>query len=544
MHKRPVEIMPVLIAILLFFSVFLAAPLLVLLFQSFKSSHGIVFANYVAVLQDKSILKAIINSVNISALAALISTVSAFFLAYAVNFTNISRTVKTFIKAGIMFPMLLPTITYGFAIIYSFGKQGLLTKLFGYQLFQIYGFQGLLIGYVIYTLPFAFILLHNSFAYIDKKFLIVSVLMGDGFWRSFSNAVLRPLIGTLGGAFTVSFILSFTDFGIPASVGGNFNVVATELYQVMLGAIPDFNNGSVIAMLMLTPALAGVILLNYLERFNFHYDMISSTVLPENRIRDIFFGVVSMGVVAIMASVFAVMFIAPFVKNYPYDMSFSTQFVENALFNKAILGVYENSLLVALASSTAGTMLAYAAAVINVRTDINKKIKLGLDVLAMVTNTVPGMVLGLSYLILFNESEIKGTFLILIFCNIVHFFTTPYLMAKNSLSKLNPAWETTGELMGDTWLKTIYRVIIPNSAATIIEMFCYFFINSMVTISAVIFLVTATTSLVTSKIKELQHFASFNEIFVLSILIFLTNMIVRTGCDAARKKLSASLSCQ
>ena len=112
-------------------------------------------------------------------------------------------------------------------------------------------------------------------------------------------------------------------------------------------------------------------------------------------------------------------------------------------------------------------------------------------------------------------------------------------MAKNCLSKLNPVWETTGELMGDTWIKTVFRVIVPNSLATVVEMFGYFFINSMVTISAIIFLVTARTALVTSKIKELQHFASFNEIFVLSILIFVTNLVVRLGCDFANKQLSS-----
>jgi len=157
----------------------------------------------------------------------------------------------------------------------------------------------------------------------------------------------------------------------------------------------------------------------------------------------------------------------------------------------------------------------------------------------MITNSVPGMVLGLAYLLLFNGSDLKGTFIIIILCNIVHFFTTPYLMAKNSLSKLNPAWETTGELMGDTWFGTIVRVIIPNSMATIVEMFGYYFINTMVTISAVIFLVTARTAVVTSKIKELQHFANFNEIFVLSILIFITNISMKICCDLINKKLSS-----
>lgn len=183
-----------------------------------------------------------------------------------------------------------------------------------------------------------------------------------------------------------------------------------------------------------------------------------------------------------------------------------------------------------------GALISYNAALINVRTSFNKKITKSIDVFSMVTNSVPGMVLGLAYLIFFNNSDIKGTFAIIVICNIIHLFTTPYLMAKNSFSKMNSAWETTGELMGDTWIKTIIRVIVPNSISTIIEMFSYYFINSMVTISAIIFLVSARTSVITSRIKELQHFEDYNEIFILSILIFLTNIIIKICCHMINKK--------
>ncbi|MGV7801817.1 hypothetical protein PJN14_30025, partial [Mycobacterium kansasii] len=91
--------------------------------------------------------------------------------------TKIYRPVKGLLKTVII-PMLLPTITYGFAIMYSFGNQGLITRLAGRNLFEIYGWNGLLIGYVIYTLPPVFLLIHNAFKYIDKKFIIVSKLMG------------------------------------------------------------------------------------------------------------------------------------------------------------------------------------------------------------------------------------------------------------------------------------------------------------------------------------------------------------------------------
>lgn len=525
--------------IAVFFTAFLAAPLFILLTNSFVTGQGSGLSNYSEVLGDKSVAAAIGNSIQVSTTAAVITTLLAFTLAYAVNCTKMCNGLKMLIKIGISIPMLLPTITYGFAIIYSFGKQGLLTKFFGMELFQIYGFNGLLMGYVIYTLPSAFLLLNNSFGYIDKKFIIVSTLMGDGFFRSFINTILRPLIGTIGGAFVLSFILSFTDFGIPASVGGTYNVIATQLYQVMLGSIPNFQSGSVIAVLMLLPAIFGVVFLNYLERFNFYYDGFSVTELPDNKLRDWALAFVSVVTVTGIVSVFLVMFIAPLVTNYPYDLTFTTQFIQQALFSSALLDVYENSVFVAIISAVLGTLIAYCAAIINVRTLMSKRAKISIELFSMITNSVPGMVLGLAYLLLFNASDLKGTFMIIILCNIVHFFTTPYLMAKNSLSKLNPAWETTGELMGDTWIKTIIRVIIPNSIATIVEMFGYYFINTMVTISAIIFLVTARTSVVTSKIKELQHFANFNEIFVLSILIFVTNISIKICCDLVNQKLTS-----
>ncbi|MFD1415748.1 ABC transporter permease subunit [Oceanobacillus jeddahense] len=534
MHNAKPEMRIIFIIILLLFFAFLLAPLIILFFRSFITDEGVGFSNYVASLSNNTLIHAIGNSIKVSGVTAIITTTLAFVLAYAVNCTKIYQPLKGAVKVGILIPMLIPTITYGFALMYTFGNQGLLTKLFGRNLFEIYGFNGLLIGYVIYTLPAAFLLIHNSFKYIDKKFIIVSKLMGDRTLRSFLNTVIRPLLGALGGAFVLSFILSFTDFGIPASVGGTYDVVATQLYQAMLGSIPDFSQGAVIAVLMLFPAVVGVILLNYLERFNFHYDKFSETELTASKFRDSFFGSVSTVILLAMLSVFAVMFIAPFVTAFPYDLSFTWDHITGVFQSNDLVSVYRNSLIVAALTALLGTIIAYGAALLNARTSL--KGKQTVDIFSMITNTVPGMVLGLSYLLLFNDSSLKGTFIIIVLCNIMHYFTTPYLMAKNALTKMNPGWETSGELLGDNWIKTIYRVILPNSVATVLEMFSYYFINAMVTISGVIFLVSAQTTVVASKINELQHFAQFNEIFVLSVLIFLTNLVVRGICEAFQKR--------
>lgn len=515
--------------ILLFFLLFLIVPLLYMFWQSFKIGNVLTFQNYIDALSNIELREAFINSFKVSFVASVVTTILAFLLAYAVHFTTINRHTKKLVQVGITLPMLLPTITYGFVLIYTFGNQGILTKLIGQPLFTIYGFNGLVIGYVLYTLPVAFILMQNSMQYIDKRFLLVSMLMRDHSLRRFYHTVFRPMLGSIGGAFILTFILSFTDFGIPASVGGNYRVIATELYQAMLGSIVHFERGAVISVLMLVPAVLGVVMLTILERFNFQYKQIGQSDLVKHRLRDVVFTAYSIVCVAVVFIIFSTMFIVPFTKGYPYDLSFTLEHVQNVLAEKDLTKVYINSLIVAVFTAVLGVVITFMSALLNARTPL--KGKKSLDVASMITNTVPGMVLGLSYLFFFNGSSLKGTFFIIIACNIVHFFTTPYLMAKNSLQKMDPTWEVTAELLKDSWLKTVVRVILPNIRPTIYQMFSYYFLNAMVTVSGVIFLVSTKTMLVSTRIKELQHFAKYTDIFVLSIFILCTNLIVKLGCD-------------
>lgn len=528
--------------ILLFFLFFLIVPLLYMFWQSFKIGNVITTQNYIEALRNIEIREAFTNSFKVSFVASVITTILAFWLAYAVHFTTMHRHTKKLVQIGITLPMLLPTITYGFVLIYTFGNQGILTKLVGQPLFTIYGYNGLVIGYVLYTLPVAFILMQNSMQYIDKRFLLVSILMHDQPMRRFYHTVYRPMVGTIGGAFILTFVLSFTDFGIPASVGGNYRVIATELYQAMLGSIVHFERGAVISVLMLVPAVLGVVMLTILERFNFQYKQVGQSELVKHRLRDALFTIYSILCVTAVCIIFSTMFIVPFTKGYPYDFSFTLEHVQNVLAEKDLTKVYINSLIVAVLTAILGVGITFMSALLNTRTPL--KGRKSLDVTSMMTNTVPGMVLGLSYLFFFNGSSLKGTFLIIIACNIVHFFTTPYLMAKNSLQKMDPTWEVTAELLKDSWLKTVIRIILPNIRPTIYQMFSYYFLNAMVTVSGVIFLVSTKTMLVSTRIKELQHFAKYTDIFVLSIFILCTNLIVKLGCDyiAAHKEKTEEIT--
>ena len=519
------------------FAVFLVYPVFLLLVKSFQSDVGAGLIHYKEMFQTPDFVHSIGNSFFVSSLSSVIVTGLAFLMAYTVNYTNVNQRFKKVVRMLAVLPMLLPTITYGFAIIYSFGKQGLFTKLFGRQLFDIYGINGLMIGYVIYTLPVSFLLINNTMGYVDKKFTVVSRVMGDNIFHTFVTTVLRPLAGTLTVSFIQCFFLSFTDFGIPASVGGRFEVAASVLYNQMLGSVPNFNNGAVVAMIMLFPSVVSILIINYLERYNIRYTNVTVIENQKNRLRDVVCASVTGVILLLVFAIFGVIFIVPFVKGWPYDLTFTTENVVRVFQNQGLTAVYKNSLYTAGLTAVLGTLMAYGAALVTARSELPAKAKKVVEGMASVTNTGPGMVLGIAFMLGFTGTSLQNTFAIMILCNLVHFFATPYMMMKNTLSKMNLSWEKTAKLMGDSWMKSLLRVVTPNAASSLIEVFSYYFVNAMVTVSAVIFLAGARTMVITTKIKELQHFAKFNEIFVLSLLILFTNIVAKLlfGYLAAQK---------
>lgn len=523
--------------IMVLFAVFLAIPLLVLFGKTVLGEQGFTLDFYTSVITGKNFLPALGNSFLVAAAAAVTASLIAFIMAFMLHYTNVPKIVKQFVKAVAMLPMLLPTITYGFAIIYSFGKQGLITRILGRQLFDIYGFMGLMIGYVIYTIPVAFLLIHNTMEYIDKKTLIVSKVMGDGNLSTFWIAVIRPLSGTLAGAFVQAFFLSFTDFGIPASVGGSYDVVATILYNKMIGGIPDFHQGAVVAVIMLIPSVGSLCILRILEQFNVRYHHISDVDLRINPIRDMSWGMGASILSVLILSVFAVIFVVPAVEEWPYKTELTFEHFRSVFADSELLSSYTHSIIMAVCTALFGTLLAYGAALITARSALSDRYKRTIDSISMVTNAIPGMVLGVAYMFLFPGTPLQNTLVLMVLCNIVHYFSTPYLMMKNSLSKMNAGWETTAMLMGDSWIKTIVRVVTPNAFSSLLEVFSYYFINAMVTISALVFIAGARTMVLTTKIKQLQYINKFHEVFVLSLLILFTNLAAKGLFSLLAKKL-------
>lgn len=541
--KREQRILLLIIAAV--FAVFLILPMVIILWFSFGADGGFTVANYTDILTDLKFWNAMRNSCGISILSAVLTTCFAFIIAYAVNFTRIPKGIRTFLHLIALLPMLLPTITYGFAIIYAIGKKGLMTMTIfgGHQLFDIYGIGGMTVGYVIYTLPVSYILINDALRYIDPKYQVISRVLGDKPHQTFYTTILRPLSSTLAVSMIQAFFLSFTDYGIPIAVGGKTEMVATFLYNEMLGSLPNFFRGSVVAIMMLVPSIISIVLLTWMERFNIRYQSRSDIEPAKSVSRDVVWGVLAGMICFFIICIFATVFIVPSVTSWPYRLHPTLMHFKDAFADSELIRTYFNSVFVAVLTALFGTLIVYVSGLIAARGRISKRAGRFLDTLALVINTIPGMVLGVAYMLTFTGTNLQNTFKLIIISIIIHYFATPYLMMKGALEKMDNSWETTGMLMGDKWLMTVWRVITPNAGKTLAEIFRYYFVSSMVTVSAVIFIVGAKTMLITTEIKELEHFQEFNDIFVLSLLLLVTNLAV-TGIIklATRERKSAVVS--
>jgi iron(III) transport system permease protein len=277
---------------------------------------------------------------------------------------------------------------------------------------------------------------------------------------------------------------------------------------------------------MMIPSIASIALLTWIERYNIRYDSLTDITPRKNTARDTVWSILSAMISLFVISIFAAIIVVPFVQSWPYELTPSFDHFAEVFADDELVQTYRNSIFVAFMTALFGTLIVYGAGLVASRSTLSPGLRRSLDSAALVINTIPGMVLGIAYMLAFSGTSLQNTFTLIIVCTIIHYFSTPFLMMKGSLEKMDSSWETTGRLMGDNWIKTVLRIITPNAASTLAEIFRYYFVNAMVTVSAVIFIVGSDTMVLTTKIKELEHYQQFDDIFVLSILILVTNLVV------------------
>lgn len=496
---------------------YLVITVLVPIVMLFSQIRG---ENIQAVATSAQFLPMLKNSILTTLIATVISVVLAFVLAYVINRSRVR--FKSVWMVLFTIPMLIPSISHGMGLVLLLGDNGLLTNLLNLKI-DLYGYCGIVMGSVLYSFPVAFLMFFDSLQYEDYTTYEAADVLGLSKWRQFITITMPSMQRTIVSAVLAVFTMVFTDYGVPLMTGGTVMTLPVYMYREVIGMM-EFSNGAVIGVILLTPAV--VAFLMDLKKSNEVSSVSTVTkrfIVTENKARDIGAYVllaVSFFLICLPIIAFACL---SFVKQYPIDMTFTFANVEKLISNG--IGMYfVNSVAVALLTALLGTCCAYFSAYATARS--GKKISNQLlHFVSMLPLAIPGVVLGLSYVMTFKSMPFYGTIFILVIVNIIHFFSSPYLMAYNSLSKFNPNLEDVAHTLGISRMRMLVNVYVPSTLSTIIEMYSYFFVNAMITISAVSFLINFRTTPLSLMIPQLESQSFIEGTALVSLLILGLNLI-------------------
>jgi iron(III) transport system permease protein len=483
-----------------------------------------------AIISSERFGQALINSITAAAISTLISIFVAYLFALSVVRTNIR--FREVFSIFVTLPMLIPSISHGMGLVILLGSNGIITRLLGLK-GTIYGIRGIVMGSVFYAFPVAFLMLADILKYEDGSPYEAASVLGIPRLNQFFSITFpymrKPLISVVFATFT----LIFTDYGVPLMIGGRFITLPVLMYQEVIGLL-NFSRGSVIGAFLLIPAVVAFVFdLLSRERGNANF-VVQEKAKRAGKFRE----TVSFGycvfICFLIALPIVVFILLTFIARYPDDMSLSLVNIAKTM-NMGAGRYLANSLIIALGVAILGTVLSYITAWLTARTGgTSSKF---LHLISITSLAIPGLVLGLSYVLFFKGSFIYGTLSMLILVNTVHFLASPYLMAYNSLGKLNHNLEDVGLTLGVSRFRILRDVLVPQTKLTILEMISYFFVNSMMTISAVSFLNTIRNKPVSLLITQFEAQLFLEAAAFISLMILGCNFIVKFFIYFVTKRL-------
>ena len=399
-----------------------------------------------------------------------------------------------------LLPMVSPPFSVALSIIMLFGSRGLVTySLLGWSNTNIYGLKGLIFVQTISYFPIAFLLLAGMLQSIDPSIEDAARDLGSSKWRTFSSVTIPLVRPGIANAFLLVFIKSVADFANPMAIGGNFSTLATQVYLQAIGSY-DVQGGAAVAVVLLDIAIILFILSKYWIEKKTYITVTGKasrerTMIDDPQIVGLVGGFCFL-VTAIVLAIYILIPIASFIKMWGVDYSFTTAHYKYAL-EVGMDAIKDTTLLSIIATPIAG-ILGMIIAYLVVR---KKFIGRGfINFSSLLSIAVPGTVIGIGYILTFNEPPVQltGTAAILIAAFVIRALPIGIRAGESSLQQIDPSIEEAAADLGSNASRVFTTVTLPLIKSAFFGGLIYSFIRSMTSISAVIFLVSANYSSMTS----------------------------------------------
>ncbi|MBD2304465.1 putative 2-aminoethylphosphonate ABC transporter permease subunit [Chroococcidiopsis sp. FACHB-1243] len=524
-------------------------PLYPMMARSFQDSSGrwVGFANYIQYLTTPALAASFFNSLYIAIASTIIAVMLAFIYAYAL--TRTAMRGKNIFRILGMLPLYIPPLAHAIGLIYLFGNQGVVTTgLFGLLPgwnIGLYGANGIIIGEVLYCFPQALVILITALSLTDARLYEASEVLGSSPTRTFLTVTLPGIKYGLMSAIFVCFTLAFTDFGVPKVVGGNFNVLATDIYKQVIGQ-QNFAMGATISVFLLIPTVVAFIINQIVQRRQTAAVSAKAVPLqpkPNPSLDGMMFGFCTLtagfAVIVLLTIVFASL-----IQVWPYNFTLGFKHYNFSTVGGGGYGAYWNSIQMSFYTAVVGTIAVFISAYLVEKGKGFKWLRGVNYFLSTIPLALPGLVLGLAYVFFFNNpyweipfiqnyllvnpfNWLYGTMGILVLCNIIHFYTVCFLTANTALKQIDPEFEAVSAAMSVPFYQTFWRVTVPLSLPAILEIGIYYFVNAMITISAIIFLYPPTLPVAAVAIVNMDDAGDTAAAAAMSALIVFTSIGIR-----------------
>lgn len=457
------------------------------------------------------------NSLFLAILVGVLTTLLG--LAFALVLTRSGFRYKRLLRALTVLPIITPPFVIGLAIILLFGLSGTVTtsaaSLLGLEPSRwVYGLPGILIAQLLAFTPIAFLVLIGVVEGVSPSMEEAAQTLRANRWQTFRTVSWPLMRPGLANAFLLGFIESMADFGNPLVLGGNFDVLSTEIFFAIVGAQYDQSRAAILAMVLLGFTLGAF----YLQRFwlgrksyttvtgkgdaGVHPPMPRGLAIPIYAVVALWsaFTVIVYGMI-LYGSVVQLWGVDDTLTFKHYLTAFRIDWTEDGLrwTGSAWDSFWTTMTIATLAAPLTAAIGLITAYLLTRQTFAGKR---AFEFGTMLSFAIPGTVIGVAYILAFNVPpiEITGTGLILVISFIFRNMPVGVRAGIASMSQLDKSLDESSLTLGANSWQTFRAVILPLLRPAILAALVYSFVRAMTAISAVIFLVSARYDMSTSYI--------------------------------------------
>jgi iron(III) transport system permease protein len=490
-------------------ALFLLAPILAIFVRAVQDNQGefVGLRHFAAYFATPALARSVWNSVWVSLVVVAITVPAAFVFAYAL--TRSCMPFKGSLRLIALIPLLAPSLLPAISFIQWFGNQGVLKSIMGGV--SIYGAPGIILSEVFNCFPHALMILIAALALADGRLYEAADSLGTRRLRKFFTITLPGCKYGLLSAATVVFSYTISDFGAPKVIGGNFNVLAVDVFKQVIGQ-HNFAIGAVVGLLLLVPSVVAFAI-DWVVRRRLTANLSARSVPFTPKRRPLFDNLMLAYCALVCLLLLAVLGMAVYtslIHLWPYNLGFTLKHYRYALIDGDYAPAFFNSLKMGAWTALIGTVFVFCTAYLLEKTRGLGPLRPALRLLALLSMAVPGLVLGLGYIMFFNHPENPLNFLyqtmaILAISTVVHYYTSGHLTAVTALKALDDEYESVSASLKVPFYKTFWRVTVPVCLPAILEIVRYYFVVSISTLSCVVFLYAPHTILAAVAIMNMDE---------------------------------------